>query len=253
MMNIIRADIYRITLNMGIIATFIGAAFSAVIMIVLLHVLGDEEFILTGANSALPLFQISDFAILFVLPIFTIVAAPIFRDGTAKNEVAWGISRLTLYLTRLLIITVVVVLLRIVLFVFAMLTGTIINGFGDVAPGFWLEFSQIFGMQLLLFIAASWLGVFIVFTIQNAYAVIEMWAGLLFLPFMITGMLEQLDIAPGFVYFVRSIDLLQAINALADFSELGANDILRILAIAAFWLIIPTAAGVKMFQVKAIK
>jgi len=253
MMNIIRADIYRITRNKGIIANFIGIAVSSALLIIIFGFFGEGREYANAVDAAMGLFELSNMAIIFVLPIFTIVAAPIFRDGTVKNEVSWGISRATLYITRLLIITVLVILLRIVLFASGMLTATIFFGFGDAPAGFWLEFFQIFGSQLFLFIAASWLGVFIVFTIQNAYAVIEVWAGLLLMPMLIANSLEQFNIAPNAVEFIRRIDLAEGISRLANMSELDTGALLRIFAIGAFWLILPTVFGLIGFQAKEIK
>ena len=253
MMNIIRADIYRITRNKGIIANFIGVAVSAALLMIIFGFFGEGTEYANAINAAEGLFELSNLAIIFVLPIFTIVAAPIFRDGTAKNEVAWGTSRTMLYVTRLLIITVLVILLRIVLFTSGMLTATILFGFGDASSGFWLEFFQIFGSQLFLFIAASWLGVFIVFTIQNAYAVIEVWGGLLLFPMIIANTLEQFNIAPSVVEFIRTVDMAEGIARLANISELNTSAILWIFMIGAFWLVVPTVIGLKIFQTKEIK
>jgi len=214
----------------------------------------DEYFVLNGISGSRELFELSVFAVIFVLPIFTIVTAPVFRDGTAKNEVTWGTSRTTLYVARLLIVTVLCILMRAILIGFGMLTATIIGeGLGDTSGGFWAEFFLIFGTQLFLFIAVSWVGVFLVFTIKNGFVVIEVFLGLMFAPTLLMQMLEQLNVNPSIVSFISNFDIATGITQLANLGNLETREILLILALGVFWMAMPTVIGLLKFQKAEIR
>jgi len=255
MMNIIRADIYRITRTGGIHMNFIFTAFGAISVIVLAIIFGGNENVpeINGVTSTVLLFNLSHFALVSVLPIFTLTAAPIFRNNTAKNEVIWGISRTTLYTSRMLITAILCIMVRIIFVGTGILTATIIRGFGDVPVGFWSEFFQIFTAQTFMFVAASWVGIFIVFTIQNGFVVIEVFGGLMFFPMLLSQTLEMINVNPAIINFIQRFDMMEGIVQLANLGELSTQAILLILALGVFWLIVPTVLGIATFQKAEIK
>lgn len=256
MMNIIRADMYRITRTGGIHLNFIFTALGAVGLIVLAVVFGNVDLDgleLNGVNSTNLLFNFSHFALISVLPIFTLTAAPIFRNKTAKNEVIWGISRTTLYTSRMLITAVLCILIRIVFVGTGLLTATIIRGFGEAPVGFWSNFFQVFTAQTFMFIAASWVGIFIVFTIQNGFVVIEVFGGLMFFPMLVTQTLTMLNVNPAVINFIGRFDMMEGIIQLANIGTIPTQTVVLILALGAFWLIVPTALGILTFQKAEIK
>jgi len=256
MMNIIRADLYRITRTGGIHMNFILTALSGVSLIILTLIFGNPDLDgaeLNGVTSTILMFNFSHFALLSVLPIFTLTAAPIFRNKTAKNEVIWGISRTTLYTSRMLITAILCILIRITFVGAGLLTATIARGFGEIPVGFWSNFFQIFTAQTFMFVAASWVGIFIVFTIQNGFVVIEVFSGLMFAPMLISQMLVAINVNPAIINFINRFDMMEGIVQLANIGTIPTQTILLILALGAFWLIVPTALGILTFQKAEIK
>jgi hypothetical protein len=187
------------------------------------------------------------------VPIFTCVAGPIFMDGTAKNEVSWGVSRIKLYLARVIVCAILCVSLLATYYGVGIAVATPFGGFGDGTENFWTNFLLTFAAQSLMMVAACMLGIFLVFSMKNVVGVIEVFAGIFALPAMVTQFLPfmfdiNMENIMRFLYF----DLTTNMVRLGNISGLETRSLLIILAVGAGWLIIPTVIGIHKFQRKEV-
>jgi hypothetical protein len=223
---------------------------------------GDAAF--SAITLAHSLLEISAAGIIAVVPIFITVAFPIFRDGAVKNEVIWGTSRTTLYAVRLLLTAVLCIIIRVVFVASGMIVTTIVAGFGYTPDGFWLSFLQAFSAQTFMFIAVSWLGVFLTFTIKEGSNIVITFFTLIMAPGMVIQFLGFFNVNPSAIYFLLNIDVMTIIAYIPTLCDpyntigiLGADQldigILRALAVGAFWMIVPTVFGIMKFQRAEIK
>ena len=213
MMNVIRADIYRLTRNQGVHINIIVNALSIAILIPIFYIFGnnDGDVAFSTITVAYQLLELSAVAVIAVIPIFIAVAFPIFRDGAVKNEVIWGTSRITLYVVRLLLTAVLCIIIRVAFVATGMIMATIIVGFGYAPDGFWLTFLQVFSAQTFMFIAASWLGVFLTFTIKEGANITITFISLMMAPSMIIQFLGFFNVNPSAIYFLLNIDMMTII------------------------------------------
>jgi len=269
MMNIIRADFYRITRGKTLFITFaivalISAAFIVAFAIAnsemplmegsLMHVdaeAGVQTLVLNGMNAIAALFALSSINIMFIIPLFTVVAGHVFQDGTAKNEVTWGTSRTKIYLARMIIVAILCVLVLAIFVGVGATIATILRGFGDTPDGWFLShFLAPFAAQSFMFIAAGLFGIFLVFMIKGSFVVVEIFGFSMFG----AGMLTMLFAFSGTdTSFALRIDMLHQIALLSNIANMETGDILAALGLGAAWLIIPAAIGIFRFRTAEIK
>jgi ABC-2 type transport system permease protein len=268
MMNIIRADLYRITRGKALFITFGIVIALAVAFVLALHFSDSEVPVMdasiiatigdayagqlyhsfNGAGTAAGLFSLSSLLIMFIIPIFNVVAAHVFQEGAAKNEVTWGFSRSKIYLTRLLIVSILCVLLLFAFVGTGTILATILAGFGDMAalPGLLASFAA----QSFMFIAAGATGIFLVFTIKGSFVVVEIFGGLMFGLSFLTMILSFSGLDTSVILYA---DVMTSIGVLANASQLETSRLLIALGVGAAFLLIPTAIGLAMFRKAEIK
>ena len=118
MLNIIKAELYRIFRSKTVYITF-----ALLIGFIALQIAGEnigsvgigsntpvegeiraiKTGNLNGMTAAKVMIMTMDNIVYFILPLFVTVAAPMFSHGTVKNIISAGMSRIKLYLTYLLL------------------------------------------------------------------------------------------------------------------------------------------------------
>jgi len=261
MMNIIRADLYRIARSKGMYIAF-GIVLAISVVLTVVQGMGADTMIVfegnfltgteieqvavNGANAAAALISLASLIIMLVIPIFTIVAGPIFQDGTVKNEVSWGISRTKLYAARLVIVGVLSVLLLVTLVGVGTGIATILWGFGDGG----LDILASFAALSFMYVAAGWTGVFLVFTIKNGFVVVEVFGGLMIGVGFIAMILGMAGVnVEAMLYF----DMMTNVARLANAAQLETRSLLLSLGVGMIWLVVPTVIGLTRFQRAEIK
>ncbi|MCL2372809.1 MAG: hypothetical protein FWC78_05345 [Defluviitaleaceae bacterium] len=256
MMNIIRADIYRILHGKVIYLTFLALIAFAAGMASLGLIGGDpaseaEAFVFTGAISAAELMTHSViWLVLFILPFMFTVAGAIFMDKTAKNEISWGLSRNKIYIARLLIIAGLCVLLVLVYLGFGIGLVTIVNGFGVAPPGFWLDLAIMVATQSFMLFAASCFGVFLFFVLKSGYAITEVFILFFFFPGIVVTTLMNIDID---LSWILEYDLMVNAARLVDLRQLETSSIITAFAMGAAFILLPSIAGITIFNKAEIK
>jgi ABC-2 type transport system permease protein len=91
-----------------------------------------------------------------ILAVFvSLFVASEFTTGTIKNMVAKGFSRWKIYFAKLLTVWIASLIMMFVAALSAVLIGTILWGFGDIADGLGKNIFTFFGLQILLCFALT--------------------------------------------------------------------------------------------------
>ena len=264
MMNIVRADLYAILRGKAVYITF------GVVM--LLHFLtigtGTMGGINFGGSDANPLEMPDGFDFSFIgsaeflytrtdnmifplLPLIIAASAAIFTFGTVKNDLAWGIPRSKLYLSKLTTSIGLCILLLLFYMISGMLFAWAINSFGGPIPDrYWINLFQTVGAQLFMMISLACFGTFLMFMTKSTAATTGIYIAFLFIPSTIIFIL--LD--SGFnVARLLNFDIWIGINRLGFFSQLDRNSILTILGVGLFYIIASTTFGIVLFRRAEIK
>jgi len=254
MMNIIRADVYRIFRGWGVWVVFGIAALLPAAMIIASYLSGElTEFVYDAPafSAAEGMSVLMLFLVFLAVPVFTITAGPVFQDKTVKNEVSWGVSRTTLYLSRMIVAAVWCVLIVLVYYgvgmgLFAVLAG---EQHELVAGGDWANFLVSAASQTFMIIASSWLGIFLTFIIKNPFVTIEVYGGLMIMPQAIAMMLGFADVDVSRVMY---FDLTSNLAHLHNVAGMEGNHFTIAMAVGAVWAFIPAIIGIINFQRREI-
>ena len=263
MSNIIRADIYAIMRGKALYITF-GLIFMLHVLligtqsagIVIVGVAGDfgvemPEVGFDGIRSASLLYTQMHTMVFFLLSLIILTATPIFTNQTVKNDIAWGISRTKLYLAKLTIAIASCIIMVIFYIGVGMTFATLLHGWGGTTPdGFWLGLFQTVGAQLLLLIAMTCIGVFLIFTSKRTAIVNGAYIAFALIPAMILSFLAS----QGFnVARLLELDIMSGINRLGFLSQLETGSILTILGVGVAYIVVTTVFGIILFKKAEIK
>ncbi|MCL2249427.1 MAG: hypothetical protein FWC13_09160 [Oscillospiraceae bacterium] len=263
MSNIIRADIYSIVRGKALYVTFalimifhiitIGTQSAGGITIGGAGNLGMEipEVGFDGIRSASFLYSQMDTMAFFLLPLIILAAAPIFSNQTVKNDIAWGISRTKLYMSKLAIAIGLCVLMVLFHMGVGMAFATLLHGWGGITPdGFWLGLLQTVGAQLVMLIALTCIGAFLIFTFRRTAIVNGAYIAFYLIPSMLLSFFHS----QGFnVTRLLDFDIMSGINRLGFLSQLETYSILTILGVGAAYIVVTTVAGIILFKRAEIK
>jgi len=269
MRNLIRADIYAIVRGKALYITF-AVILALNILVISTHNSGGginigfefdaeqaanatiQQQGLDGIGSAMLLYTNMDIMVYFLLPLIILAAAPIFKHGTVKNDLAWGISRTKLYMSKLVLCISLCILMVVFYMTSGMLLATITNGWGSVTPdGYWLGLIQTLGAQLFMLIALACIGVFLVFTTKRTAAVNGAYIAFCFVPLMIMSLLFETGVVTS--QRMMDFDITMGINRLGFLSQLQTSSILTIFAVGAGYMVLSTVGGLALFRKAEIK
>ncbi|MCL2426069.1 MAG: hypothetical protein FWD05_07005 [Oscillospiraceae bacterium] len=247
MINMIRADLYRVSKSWVTYAPFAGLLLFQLIMVILSEPL-DAGASVEMVHSLLSYGNF--FFVIAMLPFVFCVSVPIFADSTMKNDISWGMSRTKLYVSKVLIMA----LLSFLLYLFYIGTGIVLAvitvGFGSTSAGFWPSLFQAMGAQMVGIFALCSLMVFLSFLLKKPYVLTEVLALFLILPQLINWILSLIDLdAPWVLYF----ELMSNIQRFADFSLLDSRTILVAFGVIAVWMTAPLVLGITLLRRADIK
>jgi len=180
MMNLIRADFYRISKGWVVYMPFAGIVLLHAVMIVInTFGLSGTMYVESLLSQAQLLFTI------FMIPFVFCVSVPIFSDGTMKNDISWGMSRTKLYVSKLLIMALLSTLLYAFYIGSGMALATAIGGIGDIGPEYWGNLLQAMGAQMVGVLALCSVMIFLSFLLKKPYVLTEALGAVLLLPIII--------------------------------------------------------------------
>ena len=264
MMNLMRADMYRIFRGKAVYITF-GIMVLIVLLTVYVMRVGPTVGVTTeplpedttigellapvpemsgsvAANIALGSMNV---LIYMLLPLFIVVATAAFSSGAVKNELPMGISRMKYYFSKLVLSGLFTILAMLLFFVLHVLMAIPVDGVGYWGSGFVLDSLQIFGAQLFIMLAITAVGIFLCFATRRTGAVIGLYLAFLLAPSMIISI-----IAIGFENAMNLLnyELAHQILIFSTFPARESYEIIRGLLIGAAFLVVPTAVGLALFK-----
>jgi len=268
MRNIIRADIYAIKRGKALYFTFAVLLTLNILLIVATQAGGgihigfdvgltetmaayEYETSLNGIQTLIRMYSEMDNLMYFLLPLVLVAAAPIFKHGTVKNDIAWGISRTKLYFCKL----TVAIALCLLLIVFHIGIGTLIStiafGWGGAVPdGFWSTALLTIGAQTFMLLALTCLGVFFVFAFKRTAMVNGAYLAFLFVPPVLLSIFHEI----GFdISRIMNFDMMLGMGQLSMIRQVDTSNVIMTLGMGAFYIVTTTLGGIALFKRAEIK
>lgn len=257
MINLIKADIYRIFRSKGIYITmtillviFVLQAFGEVgsIGISSDEMEGAEAVVqlLTGRTAPLNVMRANDNLLYFLLPIIIFISSVDFSSGTAKNVLSNGISRTRYYFSKLILSMLFCTLILISSIVIPTIIATFMNGFGGAFD--WTYISQVLNVialqQLLLFAATS-IGIFFVFTTKRTAAVNGLYIAFCLVPMLL--ILTLYSFSEKFSILME-YEMVMNIRKAAYVNLMTGDEIIKVIAVGLVYFIISLACGLVLFK-----
>jgi len=184
----------------------------------------------------------------FILPLIIMVAMAAFSSGAIKNDLAVGINRTKLYLSKLILSSALSFVFMFLYVALAVIFAIMIDGIG-----YWGGFSEkllSFGMQLFIMLAVNSVGIFFCFATRRTAAAIGAFLAFAFIPIMIAALLSvAFPRALDFFYY----DLMYQLVIFSQTAGLTCTDFIRGIVIGLVYLVVPTIGGILLFRKVEIK
>jgi len=251
MMNLIRADFYRIRKSWVTYMPFAALLLLHIVMIggsvIQANVPADASGLLY-VEQLLPFTQL--FFLLGMIPFVFCVSVPSFADGTMKNDISWGMSRTRLYISKLLVLMILAVLLYVFYIGFGLVIATALYGFGNLTMGYWMNVLQAMGAQTVAVLAVCSLMMFLSFLLKKPYVLTEALAGILLIPMVINMIAAWFNADLSWILY---FDLVSTIERFASFGLLDGRMILIGFGVVAVWFTASFLAGITLLRKAEIK
>ena len=269
MMNIIRADLYRLFRGKGFYIT--GVIF--LIFIILQAFQADnlsvgvatdvtwkalEMFEVTdlkGSNIHILMFQFANNLPYFVLPFIIFIAAADFSSGSIKNVLSNGTSRIKYYFSKLILCYIFSTIMMILYLLIPIIFLTISKGFGGNFDGKYLSSvcKPFFG-QLFILLAITSVGVFFVFLTKRIAGVNSAFIAFCLAPTLIIAILSE-TLKQESLMDLLAYDMLIGIQYVGNISTnlVEQSDINRCFIIAAGYLLLSVVGSILVFRKNEIK
>jgi ABC-type transport system involved in multi-copper enzyme maturation permease subunit len=257
MLNIMRSDLYRITKGKCLYITLIIFLTLTVIQAVFpgrvfwgLKPLVNIPAELDGMHSHLAVMVSADNIIYIMLSIIFVLAATDFSSGAVKNTLSSGVSRTKLYLSKLMLGSLICIIMYASAIFLSTLAVTLITGFGGTFSfAYMLSVLIPFAAQLVMLIGVISIGISIIFITKKGAAL-----NAIYLSFFIgiTTIIVLIARATGYEFLVK-YDFVLNLQSLADVENMAAVDIFRALVIGMAFTVICTSIGILAFKKSEIK
>lgn len=261
MLNIVKADLYRIFKSKGVYITLI-LLFAFISLQVLVGSIGSigvqtsqtptiEAARLTGVTAAFATMNIVDNYLYFMLPIIIFISAGDFSSGTIKNVLARGTSRTKLYFSKLILSLVFTFVLLVLNVIWSIGTATVINGFGgEFNLDFVSRILEVFLPQLFLVFAVICVGNFFVFVTRKTATTNSLYISFCILPMLLVLIISQLW--PN-AERILNFELVTNMRLIGGVSGATDQQVLRAYIIAFIYIIFSTVGGLVIFKRSEIK
>lgn len=262
MINLIKADIYRIVRGKGIYIT--GAI---LLVLFVLQAFGEIGSIgissddmegataivkgLTGREAPLNVMRANDNLLYFLLPIIIFIASVDFSSGTAKNVLSNGISRTKYYFAKLILSMLFCTVILISSVIIPTTIVTIMNGFGGAFD--WEYISQVlnvFALQLLLLFAVTSVGIFFTFTTRRTAVLNGLYLAFCLVPAIVILMLY------GFSEKFSKLleyEMVMNIRRSAYVNIMAGDEIVKTIIVGLVFLTVSLVCGLALFKKCDIK
>ena len=264
MINLMKADIYRILRGKGIYITFTVMLLVIILTVYVMRsapiagvspevVIEGMEFedrqlaqsYMTGAISAQMAINAMNNLAYFFLPLLVIVATATFSSKAVKNELTIGISRTKFYFSKWLLTAILSVVFMVLYLALSVVFAATVDGMGNWGDGFFTEILQAFGLQTILTLGFVSMGVFFGFVTRRSSAVIGLYIALTLVPSMIIYIIMGA--------FPRAIEAFQyelfgLYFYFAQPSNMTGFEIGRSVIVGVAYIVVSTVAGLVLFK-----
>jgi len=264
MLRLMHADFYRFFQSkVPYVTAVIITAFSAMMIFVFqtavstVNVSTEEDpflgiEVINGAEAVAIALGSMNLIMWVVLAVGVVVSMALFDSGAIKNEIATGMGRIQLYLSRLAVTSSLTILFMIFFLIIVVAFGVIVGGLGDWSGELVLDALQIFAAQSLFAIGFCSIITFLAFALRRVGAAICAYVGVSFVPLMLVSLLSLAwpDIAGVLAHY----ELASLMDLFAVHEELLTSfEFVRGLLIGLAYIIVPSVAGVLLFRQADIK
>jgi len=259
MLNLMRADIYRMFRGKGIYIAFAFMLMLVGLMVFVFRMAPASGFVyelieavpdnyMTGAMGAeLAVNGMNNTVFYFLAGIISISIAA-FSSGAVKNELTMGISRTKYYISKWILSCVFSVAVMVVTLALFVLFATIVDGFGSW-DGIFGETMRIFGLQSLLAIGFSSVCVFLCFVTRRTGAALGLFLAFVLVP---TFILAMLDMSFTWAMDMALYDMFFLFGAFAR-STYMSGEVVRGVLVAVGYTLVSTVGGIYLFRKAEIK
>lgn len=245
MKDLFRSDIYSLVRSKPLGVLFGVSIFMSLISFFAWHDTADGVNIIVALQrdaAALPFY--------LFFPAAAIVSSPIFRFGTAKNDIVYGVSRLNLYLTKLILSVVIGLISSTLYYVPAVIVASVINGFGLAYQGFWLNIFMSIGAQFLIYTAFICFAVFLMFALwHTAIAAVAYYIFVFAMAFLV----PIIPVTEANIRVLRAIELYTGIDMMGHIGFLRFGEIFDIMVGTFLYIVCSTVLGIYLFYRAEIK
>ncbi|MCL1964887.1 MAG: ABC transporter permease [Firmicutes bacterium] len=264
MMNIIRADVYRIVRGKAIyitftvllalslleVFTFNGRGVSFGINTDVIDMTMGGQMNLDGVLAARLLLTTMDNLIYFILPLFIAVAMSMFSSGAIKNELASGIPRVRLYAAKWILSAILCVLLMLTYVACGAFAATVTRGLGRWSGAALRSILTSCGAQMVLMLAFNSIGILLAFATRHSAAVNGAYIAFALVPTMVIALFSNRYISFEKYY---NYDLSLCMKLFSYVDKLPGTDIIRGLCIGTAYILVTTVLGITLFKRAEIK
>lgn len=232
MINLIKADLYRITRSKGIYITFL-----IFIFLLVLESIGEAGTvgvsiqsantgiyqpanILYGINMPFVVMGHLDNYLYVLLAAIVIIAASDFSSSTVKNILSNGTSRITYFMSKLTLLSIFSALLVLISFILPTLIVTVLNGFGGTLDSAYMaDIVAAFFLELLMYISMTCLGLFFVFSTRKTAYVNTLFILYNFIPVLVILLFSQFIPNLMDLFKYETITTIRNISAIETFES----------------------------------
>jgi len=262
MINLIKADVYRVFRGKGIYITM-GFLFVLCILqsfgmmesigISSENMEGAEEVVtqLTGKMVPMIMMRANDNLLYLLLPVIIFISAADFSSGTAKNVLANGVSRTNYYFSKLILSMLFCIVMSVSSIVIPTIIVTLLKGFGG---GVDLEFVgqvfKAFSLQLFLLLAVTSLGIFFVFTTRSTAKVNGLYIAFCLVPMLLIVLLFGIS-----EEFIKLLDyeMVMNIRMAAYANVMTSLEIVRVIGLGIAYMLFSLVGTLILFKKCDIK
>ena len=257
MLNLIRADLYRILRSKALWITFsvlvvfvVASGMTGVIGTIGMYNSALEDLNTLKSGSMLQLGQMAagDDLFYFFLPILVVVVTTDFTNGTVKNTLGKGCSRVTYYCSKLILSMVVCSVFVVMFNTFPLLVGTLLYGLGDYFETY--NYFRILATQIPLYLAVVSLGCFIALTVKKTASLNAIYIPMFIVAQIVITILVNLN--SKFIALM-DFELSMGVRKYALVETITNNDILAKWGLGIIVIVITTVLGIILFRRSEIK
>jgi len=256
MKNLLKSDFYRLFKSKSYYICMLVAAALIIVGLVISNALSKQDVayatLLNKDGMSYGLKTFGDGNVIMIMSIFiSIFVTAEFSQGTMKNVVSKGFSKVQVYLSKLVTMTVATYIAFLVAFIVSVVGGSIITGkFGDFTGAFVGIAMKTIGIELLLTLAMTAVFVMIAMVFKNLGGVIaiNIIGVFTFLNLIFSALQYLVDNKIKFTEFSLSYNM-----SLYGVDQVAGSIFLRSTIVGLVFLAVFTALGLWLFKKADVK